>query len=182
MITLFLTLLIYRSCSSTWFQHVSIIVLYDLQLENRSTLILRSKNLNWLLFTLRATIIILATWDSDNIISLRSVIPLGKKVFLLTTSSSLQKSSTLFDPRHKIPKCVAKTRLATWGAADGGQDTSLSQSRVLWGTLSSVQQPTLPICHKNTPPLKFYSLSPAIKSLHFRIVQISEDIITKYLI
>ena len=30
--------------------------------------------------------------------------------------------------------------------------------------------------------LKFYSLSPAIKRLHFRIVQISKDIITKYLI
>ena len=75
---------------STRINHLN--VLYDLQLEDRSTL--RSKNLNWLLFTLRATII-LATWDSDNIISLRSVIPFGKKVFLLTTSSSSQKSSIL---------------------------------------------------------------------------------------
>ena len=75
---------------STRINHLN--VLYDLQLEDRSTL--RSKNLNWLLFTLRATIV-LATWDSDNIISLRSVIPFGKKVFLLTTSSSSQKRSIL---------------------------------------------------------------------------------------
>lgn len=53
----------------------------------------------------------------------------------------------------------------------------------LCGTLSLLC-PAAKIANLSQKPraLKFYSLSPAIKRLHFRIVQISEDIITKYLI
>ena len=53
------------------------------------------------------------------------------------------------------------------------------------GTLSSLC-PAANIANlspeKPTLALKFYSLSSAIKRLHFSILQISEDIITKYLI
>ena len=68
-------------------------------------------------------------------------------------------------------------------AASGGQDTSLSQSRGhMRDSLFCPAANIANLSQKHTRALQFYSLSPAIKRLHFRIVQISEDIITKYLI
>ena len=68
-------------------------------------------------------------------------------------------------------------------AASCGQDTSLSQSRGhMRDSLFCPAANIANLSQKHTGALRFYSLSPAIKRLHFRIVQISEDIITKYLI